>query len=157
MNVPAGRHGLSGLAHVQRPATCPSPSRSAPARRASYPITVSVADAGTGTYYPGPAAFTLTVDPAPVVDEPPTVTVTGVTNGASYEYGSVPTAGCHVVDDLDGTTDFAATLTAITGPRADDGLGSQTANCSYTDAGGQHRYGIRDVLDRRHHPAAGLE
>lgn len=66
----------------------------------------------------------------------PTVTVTGVTDGGSYDKGSVPAAVCQVADTQDGPSSFAATLSAITGPYASDGIGSQTASCSYTDAGG---------------------
>ena len=101
-----------------------------------YPIEVTVADSGGGIYYPGPAAFTLVVNPAPVTDLPPAVTVTGVAHGEKYEFGAVPAASCHVVDDKDGTKDFAAALGPISGPRAEAGLGSRTASCSYTDAGG---------------------
>lgn len=59
-----------------------------------------------------------------------------MTGGASYDKGSVPTAICNVTDAEDGPSSFAATLSAITGPCASDGLGSQTASCSYTDGGG---------------------
>ncbi|WP_330476064.1 HYR domain-containing protein [Terrabacter sp. C0L_2] len=101
-----------------------------------YPITVSVKDSGVGTYSTIDAGFTLTVNAAPVTNTAPTVTVGGVTNGASYEFGNVPAALCNVVDKEDGTKSFAAGLTGLTGARAADGLGSQTASCSYTDAGG---------------------
>lgn len=73
---------------------------------------------------------------APPANTAPTVTVTGVTNGFSYEIGSVPAAGCSVVDTEDGNSTPAATLSAITGANADYGIGSQTASCSYTDGGG---------------------
>ena len=76
--------------------------------------------------------YTLTV----ISNTPPSVTVTGVTNGASYEFGSVPAAVCSVIDVEDGNSSFAATLSVITGPLAAYGLGSQTASCSYTDGGG---------------------
>ena len=66
----------------------------------------------------------------------PTVVVTGVTNGGSYSKGSAPAAGCSVTDAEDGPSTFAATLSAVTGPFAGDGIGSRTANCSYTDTGG---------------------
>jgi hypothetical protein len=66
----------------------------------------------------------------------PTVTVTGVTDGAAYEFGAVPVAMCDVVDAQDGSRSFAATLSPLSGPRADAGLGTQTAACSATDAGG---------------------
>jgi len=67
---------------------------------------------------------------------PPTVVVTGVSDGASYGKASVPAAGCDVTDAEDGNSSFAATLSTITGPYASDGIGSQTASCSYTDGGG---------------------
>lgn len=67
----------------------------------------------------------------------PTVAVTGVSDGAAYDKGSVPTAMCHVTDTEDGAVaDFAASLSSITGPNASDGIGSQTATCDYTDGGG---------------------
>jgi len=81
-----------------------------------------------------PAAFTVHVVPPP--NTPPAVTVTGVEHGASYAKGSVPAAGCAVEDAEDGSSSFAADLSAITGAYAEDGLGNQTASCSYTDAGG---------------------
>ena len=82
----------------------------------------------------------------------PSVTVTGVTHGASYELGSVPAAGCSVSDAQDGNSSFAATLSAVSGPLALYGLGSQTASCSYTDAGGlsasaSATYSIVDTTD----------
>jgi hypothetical protein len=78
------------------------------------------------------------------------VGVSGVTPGASYEYGAVPAATCEVTDAEDGNSSFAATLSAITGPLSSFGLGSQTASCSYTDAGGltassSVTYGIVDT------------
>jgi hypothetical protein len=81
-----------------------------------------------------PAAFTVHVVPPP--NTPPTVTVTGVEHGASYAKSSVPAAGCAVEDAEDGTASFAADLSAISGAYAADGLGNQTASCSYTDTGG---------------------
>jgi hypothetical protein len=81
-----------------------------------------------------PAAFTVHVVPPP--NTPPTVTVTGVEHGASYAKGSVPAAGCAVEDAEDGTASYAADLSAISGAYAADGLGNQTASCSYTDTGG---------------------
>ena len=81
-----------------------------------------------------PAAFTVNVVPPP--NTPPAVTVTGVEHGASYPKGSVPAAGCAIEDTEDGSSSFAADLSAITGAYAADGLGNQTASCSYTDAGG---------------------
>lgn len=66
----------------------------------------------------------------------PVVTVSGPEQGKGYEKGSVPAAVCNVTDDHDAATTFAATLSAVTGTLSSYGLGSQTASCSYTDAGG---------------------
>jgi hypothetical protein len=101
-----------------------------------YTITVSVSDAGTGTYATAGATFTLTVTRPLVVNTAPTVTIANVTNGASYEFGNVPVARCNVTDREDGNTSFDASLSPITGLRAAEGLGSQTATCNYDDAGG---------------------
>ena len=102
----------------------------------TYAISVSVSDAGVGTYVTTGASFTLTVTKPVVVNTPPTVTVAGVVNGASYEFGNIPAATCSVTDKEDGNSSVAASLGAITGPRAAEGLGSQTATCDYTDKGG---------------------
>lgn len=74
-------------------------------------------------------------NPAPA-NTAPRVTVNGVTGGASYAKGSVPAATCAVTDAEDGNSSFPAGLSAISGPYAADGIGDQTASCSYTDAGG---------------------
>jgi hypothetical protein len=81
-----------------------------------------------------PGRFTVNVAPPP--NTAPVVAVTGVTHGASYEYGSVPSAGCSVQDIEDGNSTFAASLSLISGPLSAYGLGTQTATCSYTDSGG---------------------
>ena len=73
---------------------------------------------------------------ATVSNAAPTVTVAGVVAGGSYNKGSVPAATCEVTDAEDGNKAFAATLSSTTGPYATDGIGSQTASCSYTDQGG---------------------
>ena len=66
-----------------------------------------------------------------------------------------------MTDAEDGDSSFPATLGTISGPNACDGIGSQTASCSYTDGGGltarvgdlQHRRPERPD-DRLHdHPA----
>ena len=61
----------------------------------------------------------------------------------------MPTATCEVSDAEDGNSSFAATLSPVTGPYSSDGIGAQTASCSYTDAGGltasaSETYGIVD-------------
>ena len=91
-----------------------------------------------GTFNLAPARFTVTVAPPP--NTPPVVQVTGVVHGGSYDHGSVPAAGCLVSDVEDGLTNSTsaatATLSPFSGPYAADGIGSQTAQCSYTDGGG---------------------
>jgi hypothetical protein len=89
-----------------------------------------------GTFNLAPATFTVNVAEATPANTPPTVKVAGVTAGASYNKGSVPTATCEVTDKEDGNSSFPATLSAVTGDYAADGIGSQTATCSYTDKGG---------------------
>jgi hypothetical protein len=99
--------------------------------------TVSVAQTSNntgGTFNLAPATFTVNVSPPP--NTAPTIVVAGVTGGASYNKGSVPAATCQVTDAEDGNSSFPATSSAITGPYASDGIGQQTASCSYTDGGG---------------------
>jgi hypothetical protein len=102
--------------------------------------TISLAQSSnstSGTFNLAPATFTVNVSPPPPpANTPPEVAVAGVTGGASYNKGSVPNATCEVTDAEDGNSSFAATLSAITGPYASDGIGSRTASCSYTDDGG---------------------
>jgi hypothetical protein len=83
-----------------------------------------------------PVTFTVNVSAPTPANTAPTVSVTGVTGGASYSKGSVPAAVCSAVDTEDGNSEFPAMLSAVTGPYASDGIGSQTASCSYTDGGG---------------------
>jgi hypothetical protein len=87
-----------------------------------------------GTFDLAPVTFTVNVAPPP--NTAPTISVSGVTGGASYAKGSVPVAMCDVTDAEDGNSSFPATLSTISGPYASDGLGEQTASCSYTDGGG---------------------
>jgi hypothetical protein len=102
-----------------------------------------------GSFNVNPATFKVTVTNPTPANTAPTVTVGGVTGGASYNKGSVPTATCNVVDAEDGNSSFDAALSEITGPYASDGIGEQTASCSYTDGGGltvaaSETYGIVD-------------
>jgi len=95
-------------------------------------VTVLSGPAGGGTYV-------NQVDIPITVTRPnhtPSVSVSGVADGASYDSGEVPQATCDVTDAEDGMSSFPATLSAVTGPDSADGIGSQTATCSYTDAGG---------------------
>lgn len=62
----------------------------------------------------------------------PSVSVGGVSNGANYEIGTVPTATCQVIDAEDVNPTAAAVITGT----LLNGLGTQTVTCDYTDAGG---------------------
>jgi hypothetical protein len=81
-----------------------------------------------------PATFTVNVTAPPPSNTPPQVSVNGVTEGASYEKGSVPAATCQVTDTEDGPSTPAATIDSSNLDQY--GLGQQTATCSYTDNGG---------------------
>ncbi|WP_331527623.1 HYR domain-containing protein [Nocardioides sp.] len=105
-----------------------------PKAKGTATITLSTKSNATGgTFDYAPATFIVNVS-APA-NTAPSVTLNGVTNGASYEYGNVPKATCSVIDKEDGASSFDAAVSAVSGPRAADGLGSQTATCSYTDQG----------------------
>ncbi len=102
-----------------------------------------------GSFNLAPVAFAVNVAAAAPSNTAPSVSVLGVTGGASYNKGSVPAASCSVTDAEDGPSSFPATLSAVTGTYASDGLGTQTASCSYTDAGrltasASETYGIVD-------------
>ena len=106
-----------------------------PVAQGSTTITVAQTANNTGGTF-GVSSATFTVNVAPPPNTAPTITVAGVTGGASYNKGAVPAATCQVADAEDGPSSFAASLSPITGLWASDGIGSQTASCSYTDAGG---------------------
>jgi hypothetical protein len=89
-----------------------------------------------GSFDVAPVTFTANVTAPTPANTPPQMSVGGVTGGATYDKGSVPAATCMVTDVEDGNSSFAATLSAISGPYASDGIGSQTTSCSYTDVGG---------------------
>ncbi len=73
-------------------------------------------------------------DPTPNPNTAPNVSVAGVTDGASYEKGSVPTATCDVTDAED--TNESASPVIDSSALNSYGLGSEKVTCSYTDAGG---------------------
>jgi hypothetical protein len=100
-----------------------------------------------GTFNLAPVTFTVNVAAPP--NTAPQLVVAGVVGGASYAKGSVPAAMCQVTDAEDGNSSFPATLSAVTGPFSSDGIGLQTASCSYADGGGltaaaSETYGIVD-------------
>lgn len=87
-----------------------------------------------GANVANPSDFTLTVTGA--ANAAPEVSVGGVIEGEEYEIGEVPDATCSVTDDQVVDPTPTPSLSAVTGPLATYGLGSQTATCSYTDGGG---------------------
>lgn len=96
----------------------------------AYTVTVSAED-NAGNTATASRGYTVTAS-----NNPPTVTVQGVTHGAIYNKGQVPAAICAASDAEDGPSAPTAVLSAITGTYASDGIGSQTATCDYTDEGG---------------------
>ncbi|WP_194288619.1 PxKF domain-containing protein [Ornithinicoccus halotolerans] len=116
------------------------------AQSGSYAVASTWSDVA-GDYNTTPSNFMLHVS-APT-NTSPTVSIGGVAQDASYNKGSVPAATCEVTDAEDGNSTFPATLSSVTGANASDGVGSQTASCSYTDRGGltdsaSATYGIVD-------------
>lgn len=96
-------------------------------------ITVSQTSNNTGgTFDFAPATFTVNVTAPAPANAAPVIVVDGVEPGVSYSKGSVPAATCKVTDAEDGPSSFPAALSGILDA---DGLGSQTASCSYTDTG----------------------
>ena len=97
-------------------------------------ITFSTVDSfGRGSLSTNFAQFkVLTSAPAPS-NTPPSVSVTGVEAGASYEKGSVPAAGCSVTDAED-TNESAPPVFDNSGLDS-NGLGPVMVTCSYTDGG----------------------
>lgn len=87
---------------------------------------------GSGTFNYAPATFTVTVAAPAPANTAPQVSVTGVVAGGAYPKGAVPSPGCLVEDAEDGTSTPAP---VISGTLDSDGLGTQTATCSYTDDG----------------------
>ncbi len=81
---------------------------------------------------------------------PPTVSVTGVTQGATYNLGSVPAAGCSTTDALSGVASNATV--AVTGGSG-HGEGHFTATCSGgTDNAGNIAPPVSVTYDRRARP-----
>lgn len=94
------------------------------------------ANTTSDVYDMAPVEFLVNVTAPAPSNTAPVLSISGVTPGASYAKGAVPAAVCKVTDTEDGASSFDAALSAITGDDAVDGIGSQTANCTYTDRGG---------------------
>ena len=108
-----------------------------PVAAGSATITATVASNNSGgTFDLAPVTFTVNVSAAAPSNTAPALTITGTATGASYAKGSVPATLCSVTDAEDGPSSVEPTLSAITGPDAATGVGSQTASCDYTDGGG---------------------
>jgi hypothetical protein len=110
----AAANAVSG--HVTATIVAPAPAGYFD-NKVDIPITVT----GGTTTPPGPT------------NTAPVVTVTGVTDGATYEIGETHTPGCSVVDTEDGNSTPAPT---VTDNRDSHGLGTVTVDCTYTDHGG---------------------
>jgi hypothetical protein len=80
---------------------------------------------GTCTDKAGNVSDPATVSGINIDKTPPSVSVTGVTNGATYTLGSVPVAGCSTTDALSGVQ-TPATVSVSGGPV----VGAFTATCS---------------------------
>ncbi len=87
---------------------------------------VTPAVSGTATDVAGNSSA-ATFGPVRVDKTPPTVSVTGVSNGATYPLGAVPAAACHTTDALSGVATAAAL--SLTGGNP-HGVGTFTATCS---------------------------
>ena len=98
----------------------------------STTVAVKVTSAG----YPAGDTGTFAVSWNCTSNTAPVMTLSGVTAGTSYEFGSAPTPICSWTDDHDGSGSVTPTVSPLSGPRAASGLGSRTVSCSYTDAGG---------------------
>jgi hypothetical protein len=98
-------------------------------------ITLSqTANTTGGTFDFAPASVTVNVVAPP--NSPPSVKIAGVTEGGTYQLGSVPAATCTATDAEDGTKSVTPTVSAVTGPGASYGVGQQSVSCTYKDAGG---------------------
>lgn len=121
---------------------CGSPSNTAAREEVVFTATTAGARTITMQHVSGPelnaspAAFTLTVESPAPTNTPPVVGYAGVEDGATYEIGAVPSASCTVTDAEDPAPATEPVVSAVTGPLAAHGLGSQSVTCSYTDAGG---------------------
>jgi hypothetical protein len=108
-----------------------------PVAAGSATVTATVASNNSGgTFNLLPVTFQVNVAAPAPSNTAPVLNVSGTATGASYAKGSVPATLCNVTDTEDGPTSFPATLSAITGPDAATGVGSQEASCDYTDGGG---------------------
>jgi len=94
-------------------------------------VTVLSGPAGGGTYV-NQVDIPITVTQPVQVNHKPSVSVSGLANGAAYEIGALPAAICLISDVEDGSASAPAVVTGA----LSHGLGTQTATCDYTDRGG---------------------
>jgi hypothetical protein len=97
----------------------------------SVTVTIVSGPAGSGSYL-NQVNIPITVTQPVPTNTKPSVAVTGVTDGATYEIGAVPAAGCAITDAEDGSSTSQPVHSGI----LTHGLGSQPAPCDYTDDGG---------------------
>jgi hypothetical protein len=88
----------------------------------------------------------------PIDTAPPTPVVTpmGAEDGATYEFGTVPTTTCRVDDEIDGTLEVPVSVSEPVGPLSASGLGTVVASCDYSNSAGVHgsaavSYIVRDT------------
>jgi hypothetical protein len=93
---------------------------------------IVVSQPAGGGSYKNDVEIPITVTQPVPTNTKPTVAVTGVTDGSSYQIGTVPSASCAISDVEDGSSTNAAVLSGT----LVHGLGQQTATCGYTDNGG---------------------
>ncbi|MGI8657773.1 MAG: PxKF domain-containing protein [Candidatus Limnocylindria bacterium] len=139
ITLPSGWAGLSQgtmSAAVSSQVTVTSSTPGAGSGTVTYKATGVRQSDGAVITRQDPMTVTWTTGSCAPANTAPSVSVSGVSDGATYKFGAVPAATCNVTDTEDGNSSFAATLGAISGPLASYGLGSQTASCSYTDGGG---------------------
>lgn len=96
-------------------------------------VTILSQPAGGGGYH-NQVLIPITVTQPTPTNTRPTVAVTGVQDGSTYEIGNVPSAACQVTD----AEDVNPTAEPVITGTLSHGLGQQTATCDYTDAGGLH-------------------
>ena len=94
-------------------------------------VSIISGPAGSGSYF-NQVLIPITVTQPTPTNTKPSVAVTGVVDGASYEIGAVPDATCAVTDAEDGASSTAAVLSGT----LFHGLGALVATCDATDSGG---------------------
>ncbi len=123
------------------------------------PITLSAEAAGqsasgTCTDKAGNVSLAATASNINIDKTAPSVSVTGVSNGATYTLGAVPTAGCNTTDGLSGVaTSATVNVTGAVPP----GVGTLTATCTgATDKAGNPQAAPASVTYYVHYASGGI-